>query len=188
MGQKQVPLKILDVIHSFINEHLETKKKELAGIAALRCGFEKWMQLEFVIWAMGEYELNPRHDRDDDTDGIGLEHTTVINKLPRHWKTVDVWLHARGEGTYYIEMKSMVEGWNMEKQISSWVEDFRILNNIRKDYYPHGVASILFGSQGDSDRWTKESWKEFVNERIKTSGLQPSCEVIGSIGIAILCK
>ena len=183
MQQPKIALQIDELIDRFIL-NLEKRKIDITHISNLQCGFEKWMQLEFIIWAINEYNLNPLNPEET---GIGVEHFTKIIPPSRNWKIIDIWVGAKEKGFFYIEFKSTVKGWNTEKQISSWIDDFIILSNIHSDYKPYGIASVLFGSA--TEKWTDLSWKDFVVKRMYKSSIPtPNFKKIGNLGIAILSK
>lgn len=186
MVSKSVPANIKYLIVNFY-KHLEIKSKDIVHISNLQCGFEKWLQLEFIFWAIKEYGLSPLNIGKNYRHGIGVEHYTELNSPNRNWKMIDIWLNPIKNKFYYIEFKSIVKDWNEEKQISSWVDDYKNLQLIHKSYAPFGIASVLFGSA--KEEWGISNWKEFVIKRMQKSfSVKPFFKTFGQLGMALLYK
>lgn len=186
MACKTVPKDIICLLENFFN-HLNNKSKDILHISNLQCGFEKWLQLEFIVWAIKEYGLQPLNTRNNYRHGIGVEHYTEINSCNRNWKLIDIWLNPVKNKFYYIEFKSIVKDWNEEKQVTSWIDDFGILQRIDKSYMPYGIASVLFGSA--KENWDISKWKRFVLKRsYKSFPVKPFFKALGQIGVAVLSK
>jgi hypothetical protein len=190
MASKTIPKNILDVINDFF-QHLGKKSKDIVHIANLQCGFEKWLQLEFIFWAINKFNLIPmnvgNNHKNNYRHGIGIEHYTELESPNRKWKMIDIWVNPIKNKFYYIEFKSIVKDWNEGKQISSWVDDFNNLQLIHEDYEPFGVASVLFGTTQND--WKEPKWEEYIKERMLISfPTKPFFETNGQLGVAILHK
>ena len=167
MAAVSVPVKIVELISAFAN-HLQTdfpknnsKKSPFEHIADLRAGFEGWIKIEFVLWAISKYGLNPLDSGDKGTHGIGIEESVALCGK-RHSKNVDIWLYVGKKGTHYIELKSLVKDYNEFKQVGSWITDFIHLKNMSEKQYPIGVASVLFATSGSDEKWTPATWKKYL--------------------------
>jgi hypothetical protein len=186
MQLKSVPQNINTLLNIFF-QHLQKKTNYIGHISNLQCGFEKWLQLEFIFWAIKEFGLNPLNTDKNYKDGIGVEHYTEIVSSNRNWKLIDIWLNVKKDFFYYIEFKSIIKDWNEEKQVFSWIDDFKLLQKIDKEAYsPFGIASVLFGTS--KTKWTQYKWESFVNNFIihKEVPVKPYFKIIDQLGIAVI--
>jgi len=174
-------VKIKNLICNFFKYIINCKSNEISHIANLQCGFEKWLQLEFVFWFIKKYNNLSKLNED-----IGVERKMNINSSNR--KTIDIWLRTTKNKYYYIEFKSIVEGWNEKKQISSWIKDFKLLQRIPKEepYFPSGIASILFGSSKNEWESKWKDFKKFVIKSIKSTSKSVTIKKSGNLVMALL--
>lgn len=155
---------------SFLNDLSIRRAADLQRLSQLKNGFEGWLKIEFYLWLIAQYELEP------DNEDIGLEYKVWLDQrrrqMDRDTKQCDLWVReANGRGFHYIELKVPFANTNQGKMMLSASDDFWYMSRLLASNQSVATGSSILLGVG----FTDERWRRAIDEAVEYAGNEPDC-------------
>lgn len=154
----------------FLKDLSALRAADLNRLSQLNNGFEGWLKIEFYLWLIAQYSLEPANG------DIGLEYKVWLDQrrrqMDRETKQCDVWVRdAQGAGFHYIELKVPFANPNQGKMLLSASDDFWYMSRLlASDQSATTGSSILLGVGFDEG-----VWHAAIEEAVEYAGNDPDC-------------